>query len=251
MALLTVGLGSGDAEDYQQVQATTFVTVSHEIDFELLKIQARSFELYADPAIIKLIIVVENFTPGKALDWRAELLALYGRLAKRVRFIRSLDLADMPNATGWWTQQMLKLVIAKEITTEWYVTLDAKNHLVDELRGDFFCSPDGRPTTKMNGYHGDPLFNVFQRVLEYKGLDPLLYASSWMPTGTPFVLITWVVRHMILEVENREQKPFAQAFLERQLTEYFLYAAHLITCGVPHLEAYSNTQGIAPVIWPR
>ena len=71
-----------------------------------------------------------------------------------------------------------------------------------------------------------------------------------MPSATPFVLITWAVRHLIADLEHREQKPFAQAFLDRQLTEYFLYAAHLITCGVPHLEAYANIQKMVPVIWP-
>jgi hypothetical protein len=131
------------------MQATTFVTIAHEIDYELLKIQARSFSLYGDPSLIKSIIVVENFTPGKELDWRAELLSLYGRFAERVRFVSSADLIGVPKAggwwtqqvlnklviareirkaSGWWTQQALKLVIAKEISTEWYITLDAKNH---------------------------------------------------------------------------------------------------------------------------
>jgi hypothetical protein len=57
------------------MQPTTFVAVSHEIDYEPLRIQAQSFNLYADPFIIKQIIVVENFTRGKRLDWRMGLIA--------------------------------------------------------------------------------------------------------------------------------------------------------------------------------
>jgi hypothetical protein len=75
--------------------------------------------------------------------------------------------------------------------------------------------------------------------------------DTWVRTQTPFVLITWAVRHLIADVEHQEQKPFAHAFLEQQLTEYFLYAAHLLTCGFSHLEAYSNTQGIIPGVWPQ
>ena len=233
------------------MQPTTFVTVAHEIDYELLRIQARSFGLHADPSIVKQLIVVENFTPGNELDWRAELLTLYGSLATRVRFVRSVDLVDMPNAPGWWTQQVLKLVIANEITTEWYVTLDSKNHLIHTLRADFFWSSEGKPITAMHGYRTHPLLERFKRVLDYKGLDWTAHVDLWMPTATPFILITWAVRHLIADVEHREQKPFGEALLNRQLTEYFLYAAHLITCGVPHLEAYSNTQTIVPVIWPE
>jgi hypothetical protein len=234
------------------MQPTTFVTVAHEIDYELLKIQARSLDLYADPSIIKQIIVVENFTPGKELDWRAELLTLYGSLATRVRFVRSVDLVDMPTAySGWWTQQVLKLVIAKEITTEWYVTFDAKNQLVNTLRGDFFCSPDGKPTTKLRrGYRTHPqLLDHFQRVLAYFEINVSEYLDDWMPTTTPFILMTWAVRHLTAEIEHRERKPFAQAFLDRQLTEYFSYAAHLIKCGISHREAYSDSQKVVPVIW--
>jgi hypothetical protein len=233
------------------MQPATFVTVAHEIDYELLKIQARSFDLYADPCIIREIIVVENFTPNKELDWRAELLNLYGSLAARVRFVRSADLVELPKVSGWWTQQVLKLIIAREITTEWYVTLDAKNQLINALRADFFCSPDGKPTTKLRDFRMHPLFPAFHRVLEYKGLKPDTHAAMWLPTVTPFVLITWAVRHLIVDIEQREQKPFERVFLDRKLTEYFLYAAHLITCGVPHLEAYSNTQARVPVIWPE
>jgi hypothetical protein len=233
------------------MQPTTFVTVAHEIDFELLKIQARSLDRYADPSIIKQVIVVENFTPQKELAWRAELLTLYGSLAARVRFVRSLDLVDMPRAHGWWTQQVLKLVIAKEITTEWYVTLDSKNHLVHTLRGDFFCSPEGKPISGLHGYRTHPLLEKFKLVLGFKGLDWASHVDLWMASATPFVLITWAVRHLIADIEHQEQKPFEQAFLERQLTEYFLYAAHLIACGVPHLEAYSNTHKIVPIIWPE
>jgi hypothetical protein len=44
-------LSRSPAIDYL-MQPTTFVTVAHEIDYELLKIQARSFDIYADPSII-------------------------------------------------------------------------------------------------------------------------------------------------------------------------------------------------------
>jgi hypothetical protein len=55
--------------------------------------------------------LVENFAPGNELDWCAELLNLYGKLATSVRFVCSVDLVDMPNAYGWWMQQVRKLVV--------------------------------------------------------------------------------------------------------------------------------------------
>ncbi len=108
---------------------TTIVTVAYEGDRLALLLQAKSLGLYGGGAGIVEVIVVENASAGVRLNWRPELLAAYGSLAPVVRFVPSPEVAALPQAEGWWTQQVLKLEVARLVGTADYLLLDAKHHL--------------------------------------------------------------------------------------------------------------------------
>ena len=210
----------------------TFLTVAHAADSPLLHLQARSMRLYAPPALVHEVIVVENFDEGARLAWRDSLRGEYGHMAGAVRFVPAPALARMPGSSGWWSQQVVKLVASRIVATERYVVLDAKNHLVGPLTREFVEEPvSGR--ARLNGYAmaGHPLEPALKRVLTYLG-EPYQQHLGWFPrTSTPFTIHTSRARDLIEYVERLEGRPFAACLLDRRLTEFFLYSGFLLKGG--------------------
>lgn len=225
-----------------------FVTVAHAADEWMLRIQARSMRTYLPPSLLGEIIVVENFDRGREVDWRDRLRAEYGHLAPLVRFVSAPALGSMPQAAGWWTQQVLKLTVARTVTCARYVLLDAKNHLVRPLARDFLELPDGRMRTRRYGYERHPLRGALERTLTFCGVDPGSRVRLFPTTATPFIVTRADVLETIDHVETRENRPLPEVMIDRQLTEFFLIAGRLDKRG--RLETrYEFGQQACPVLW--
>jgi len=200
----------------------TIVTVVHRTDLPLIKLQARSLNRYLDRSFVRKIIVVDN-SPSKPIQ-PEELLPQYGSLP--VHIVTAHQIA----ASGWRTQQVHKLLIARQITTPYYLLLDAKNHLINRVTRSTFVAPDGRLRLGANPYHKHPLHSHLLRSCEYFSIDPTELLDRFVQTITPFPLTTMMVQHLLDEME-RDGKPFELAFLRSGGTEFFLYAAYLLSLG--------------------
>ena len=232
-----------------QSKMYSFVTVAHDVDSRLLHIQARSMSLFASPLIVGEIIIIENFDPNRRVNWRDTLLSEYGKLAALVRFIDRDTLCQMPSVDGWWTQQVLKLVVAHIVKCPRYIVLDAKNHLVSPIKQDFIEAPDGRIRTSLSPYDVNHcLRSALERVTAYCDLTLGNDVVQFTPTITPFTMITEDVIELIQFVESKEGKPFPQAFIDLQLTEFFLYSARLIQRGKME-ETHTFDQLHCPIVW--
>ena len=227
----------------------TFVTVGFAGEAGLLRLQARSMRLYCPADLVDEIIVVYNSQPAASNRWRADLLYQYGRLADLVRFIPGADLAAMPaDAGGWWTQQVLKIKVAEVIRSQRYVLLDAKNHLISQLRSGFLETAAGLP--RLNGYpHINPqMRNLLGRTLSYLGVNPEPHLEWFTRTSTPFTILTSEARDLVRYIEEREDKPFASVFLEKELAEFYLYSGFLESKGIL-TGSYDFTQPHCAQIW--
>jgi hypothetical protein len=227
----------------------TFVTVGFAGDTGLLRLQARSMRLYCPADLVDEIIVVDNSQPAASNRWRAELLHHYGKLSKLVRFISGAEVVTMPvDAGGWWTQQVLKIKIAELIRSERYVLLDAKNHLISQLGLDFLETAAGLPRINGHSFIKDPMRDFLERTLSYFGLNRELYLNWFTRTTTPFTILTSEARSLVQYLEDREGKPFALAFLEKQPTEFFLYSGFLEAKGILK-SSYDLNQPHCAQIW--
>ena len=227
----------------------TFVTVTHTEDAGLAALQARSMARYCDPSLVQEVIVVENDRPGHEGAWRDRLLTEYGPLAETIRFIPGSEIADMPHATGWMTQQVLKLTVSASVTTDRYVVLDAKNALIAPLRRDFLESPStGRPL--LNGYpmRDHALRPYLERVMAFLRI-PVEQHLDWFPrTSTPFTILTDEARDLVAHVSGMAGRPFSEIFLDCGLTEFFLYSGYLVSKH--DLErCYEMTQPYCVQLW--
>jgi Family of unknown function (DUF6492) len=228
----------------------TFVTVGYPEETGLLRLHARSMRLYCPADLIDQIIIVDNSHPVASNRWRVDLLQQYGNLAKLVRFLPASQLADMSSsgATGWWTQQVLKLKVAEVVRSERYVVLDAKNHLVKQLEGSFLENADGVARLAGITYVGREMQDFLERSLAYFGIDPALH-MDWFPrTATPFTILTSEALALLQYVEDREDKPFASVFLEKHFSEFLLYSAFLQWRGTLKT-LYDFTQPHPMQIW--
>ena len=228
------------------------VTVAYEAEWRLLLLQARSLARYASRDDgLTTITVIDNSSRGMPIGVRTELMAMYGPLRDAVRVLRPSDLIRMPPATGWYGQQILKLVVARHVSAPEFVLLDAKNHLVDRLVPDHFRAPDGRLRTSLHDYRSHVLRRDLEGILRYFDLPVEEHVRSFVSTVTPFPMPTAVVKEMLDDVEHRSGRSFAAEFLRREALEFFFWGAWL-TARRPPLDAtYISDGSEAPIIWPK
>jgi Family of unknown function (DUF6492) len=203
----------------------TFVTVAHQVDYDALCLQARSMTKYLNPSLIENIIVVNNGITGSI----NKLLDHYGPLRKYVKIFPASKLAPdyVFRASGWFVQQVLKLAVAKYVTTERYVAIDSKNTMVFPLTRDYLETFWGKPRSYRVDYttHGSRRWLV--NSLRYWHLGDN-HIKLYMPIITPYTFVTSIVQDMMSEMEAREGQDFAKTFLDNKLTEFFCYAGYLL-----------------------
>lgn len=229
----------------------TFVSVVHEVEVPLLELQARSFAVHVPRELAGRVLAIDNTARGLRPAARARLVQAYGPHADRVEVLRPDQVARVPAAVGWRTQQVLKLAVADLLGDERYVVLDAKNHFVATPRQADFETPDGRGTVTTYGYTDHPLRASLERVLRYAGLDPAPHLASFTATVTPFVLDAGLVRELMRDVSRRAGRPFATEFVRAELTEFFLYSAWLLAGGRRLEEVFEVHAGLTTTVWPR
>lgn len=206
----------------------TVVTVAHTVDLPLLTLQARSLCRHLDRQFVKQIILIDNSVATTLpLD---QLLPCYGGLP--VTVLLASQVADLPpDLGGWYTQQILKLLVSQHVGTQRYILLDAKNHFISACNQSVFEMPDGRIHTSPTDYTDHPLRPFLVNCCRYFEVPVALILSRFMPTITPFCMVTELVGQLIDTIQRREQQPFVTTFCRRHLTEFFLYSLYLRTCG--------------------
>jgi Family of unknown function (DUF6492) len=226
-------------------QKYTFVTVVFEAEYDLLLVQARSMGMYCPLEIVELIIIIDNFDRPLSLSQQNRIKAQYGCLASVVQFIRSRDLAQIPKIDGWKSQQLLKLMVSNVIRSERYVVLDAKTHLVLDLKREFLEAADGRARINHESYRNHPM----RRDLSYLGIESDPHVEMFTTTVAPFIMYTGIVLELIRDVEARVKAPFPNIFLTNDLREFFLYTAYIIKSGVDLKTIYDFHQRFCPIVW--
>jgi hypothetical protein len=198
------------------------------------------------------VITNQDFSENMG-DWQEVVLVDYGRLANRVRFLDANEVATIPQTIGgsrdgWFSQQILKLMVARLLRTDRYLVLDAKNHLVFPMFPEFFEVRGKLRSTSMD-YNGHPMARYLDRSLRYFGLHEQNFINSSLPTITPFVFPTSVVRALIDAVCEREKDDFPRSFGFIGSTEFLLFAGYL--CSRPDAIGgiYDLSCRQCPVIW--
>ena len=218
----------------------TFVTVIYEDDYSAMTLQACTIHMFLPLEMVDRIIIIDNSSEENLFNIDT-VLPHYGSLDAYVTVIRRRDLTPIDTA-GWHVQQLLKLEVAKRVSTKRYVVLDAKNHLCYPVPFDFFERPDGTLKTFLEDYTLHPMRKTLENVLSFWALDPKLI-EAYPPTHTPFCFEQQKVLDMLNFIE-RKGRPFSSIFLEEGLTEFFTYSGYLIKTGVKIDYQATKTGGV-------
>jgi hypothetical protein len=94
-----------------------------------------------------------------------------------------------------------------------------------------------------------PLRDALVRVLNYVGVNSDAYLENFTATVPPFVMYTEIVRKLIRDISDKERTPFEKTFIQKRLTEFFLYTGYIIQCGMKLDELYDFHQVYCPIVW--
>jgi hypothetical protein len=186
------------------------VTVVFESELEVLRLQARSLELYVKD--IDSIVVVVNQDQACRVDTR-----WWGIHQHKVTVMHRDLFGRSWSTNGWVSQQALKLLATSQCASQWAVILDAKTIFVSEFELD-----EIRPTVGALDIY--PVFEPSRDIAN--ALFDVDLSQQLGPGGVPFIINTQQARDMIVWIERHIGQSFADWFQEQgMLTEFILYSA--------------------------
>ncbi len=228
------------------------MTVVFEAEVPLLELQARSIERHVQDGVFDEYLVIDNTRHGLSPRARQRIRAELGRHGDLLAFTSRSVLgagADLASS-GWRSQQCLKLMVARQLTTDHYVALDAKNHFIEPTtRADFFDSATGRPHGGIHSFERHPLRPQLEHVAAAFGLDPAVAVQRFTATAPPVVLDRRVVNAIVADVGGGDPDRFPIEFEASGYTEFFLYSAWQIARGATPDDLVSGRALVSPTVW--
>lgn len=228
------------------------VTVVFEAEVPLIELQARSIAQHATRGLFEEYVVIDNTRAGLSPRARQRIRTELGRDGDLLSFTSADTLGvveDLP-ASGWRSQQILKLMVARLLTTDHYVVLDAKNHFIESTaRADFFDWSTGRPHGGIHSFAEHPLRPQLEHVAIALGLDPALAVHRFTATVPPVVLDRRVVNAIVADVGGGDLHQFPREFERAGYTEFFLYAGWQIARGATPDDLVSGHSLVSPTVW--
>jgi hypothetical protein len=189
-----------------------FCTVVFQEEIEILKLQARSIELYAHDVGTIRVILNDNSVVDSA--W-------WGKLSNQVEIIPRSQFGSTWCDNGWVSQQALKILGCAVSTNIWSMVLDAKTILTTPQN---VFDAQSRPQVGMLEIY--PVFEPSRQIINQ--LFAIDLQQQLGPGGVPFLINNAQARDMITDIESRTDTDFAEWFQTQGLvTEFMLYTGYL------------------------
>lgn len=191
-------------------------TVVFDAELDVLKLQARSIELYCQDIGLKNIFVMVNDASSVDPTW-------YGSFADRVRVVPRSDFDCEWSNNGWVSQQVLKLLGAAQSKNDWCMIVDAKTLFVRPVKLEEIIVDGCVATGSLPIY---PVFDASRNITNQ--LFDIDLPAQLGPGGVPFFVEPSLTREMIQEVEHRTGQDFSDYFQQQgRLTEFILYSGYV------------------------
>jgi alginate O-acetyltransferase complex protein AlgJ len=208
--------------------------VFYEKEIDILTLLVKSLELHCDTSLVDKIYFINNAvnqSEGREA-FESKILPLFKTFKDAVSVVDAVTLGVQHNdgANPYIAQQALKLSIATLSDKNHYLVLDAKNHLIRKLRRNDLFTEDGKPISHLQ-IHGGYLKTCLEESCKYFEVD-VDTDKQVLPTVTPYLMITSLVRELLEEVKKREGTGIYELILKNdKLTEFLLYFAYLTYRG--------------------
>jgi hypothetical protein len=191
-------------------------TVVFDAELDVLKLQARSIELYCQNIGLKNIFVMINDSSRVDPAW-------YGAFADRVKIVPRSTFDCEWSDNGWVSQQVLKILGSAMSNNAWCMIVDAKTLFVRPVNLDQVLVNGCAATGSMPIY---PVFDASRNITNQ--LFDIDLPAQLGPGGVPFFVEPSLTRDMIAEVERRTGQVFGNYFQQQgRLTEFILYSGYV------------------------
>lgn len=211
-------------------------TVVFDAELDVLKLQARSIELYCQHIGLKNIFVMVNDLSQVDPAW-------YGTFADRVRVVPRAYFGCAWSDNGWVSQQVLKLLGSAISNNAWCMIVDAKTLFVRPVELDQVVVNGCAATGSMPIY---PVFDTSRTITNQ--LFDIDLPAQLGPGGVPFFVEPSLTREMIREVEHRTGQDFTDYFQQQgRLTEFILYSGYVWYRDCTFDSRYHPQSNIHPV----
>jgi hypothetical protein len=212
------------------------ITVVFQEELHFLKTQALSIQLYTRQQDISNIYVVVN-----DVDSVADLVdpAWYGTHQSKVKIIPySVWNYEMDRINGWQSQQICKLLAAREALSTWSMCLDAKTWFIQSL--DLSKLFDAQQRVTAGTWPVMPVFTSSKQFLEqHYSIDmPKIIG----PGGVPFVFHSETVRALVNSFDDFIEFFKANMTNSNAVTEFHLYSSFVLARDGTYERLYNKTQ---------
>ena len=218
----------------QKAPSISWVTVVYRAELGLLQLQARSMAKYLPvDAAQEVVVILNGPNPRKLASQVKEISQDFGPHLPMVRFIDPSEIFLGPQSirdakhamlavarrvlrplrigrgsswrgyAGWHIQQAMKLAVARTVTNDAIVFLDAKNHFIAPVSSEDFVTAEGRPRARLERVQ-DNYFDWHQSARAYLGQDSVGRDQLLPPSITPFVSKTATVRATLDRIEKAD-----------------------------------------------
>jgi hypothetical protein len=177
-----------------------------------VKLQGLSFaRFFRDDVSVNRIHVLWNERDHDMIgdEFEQAIKPAYGRLQHKVNLMFVTDLFPIQESS-WNGQQIAKLIVARVVTSRYYVVFDAKNHFIRPTGVDAFIT-DGKPVMQIS-YQGPDV--SFRCCRHYFGSDDDTLEKIAPDLATPFVFERRHVLALIERIEAKHHCTFYKAFAE-------------------------------------
>lgn len=193
------------------------ITVVFQEELPILKLQAKSIELYCQHIDLGKIIVVVN---DDGLDISKIDHSWWGNFSERVVVVHRSAWRVEYIENGWISQQLLKLLATGVGTSKWSIVLDAKTIFVKPVE-------QLAEKPKVGALPIAPVFSVSQQ--RVSDLFNVQLEQQLGPAGVPFIFNNQLAQQMIVDVEHLTGQPFAKWFQDQgMITEFILYSGYVL-----------------------
>jgi len=211
------------------------LTVVYQEELHFLKTQARSIELYTRQQDIKNIYVIVNDA-----DFVVDLVdpAWWGTHQLKVKIVPySVWNYDMHGINGWQSQQICKLLAAREALSTWSMCLDAKTWFIRPLELSKLFDSQRRVNSGMLPVI--PVFINSQRFLEQH--YSISMPETIGPGGVPFVFHSETVRALVNSFDDFVGFFKANMTNGNAVTEFHLYSSFILAQDGTYERLYNKT----------
>lgn len=229
------------------------LSIAFELDVRLCQLQLTSFDRFFDLDTLSRFTVIVNGGEPVLAELRRHAETLSAELRSKLVLLEPHEMRK-GDFNSWRGQQILKLLFARRVETSHYLVLDAKNHLVKPASAADWFDAQGRARTHFSPV-SDHMRHLLVASFEVFDLDRDPMAPA-MPTITPYLMRTDVVKAMMRDVAAIAGVPFVRAFRASypKVGEFLLYYAYLLhrfgTTEQHHYDAPSACVTLF-TIWPQ